>query len=207
MSMRSGLSAAAFVLLVAGALGSGAPSAQKTPSEATGLAGQLLVATPAMSDPRFVETVIFMVKHDAAGAMGLVVNRPVGEIAMTDLLKELGIDDESADGEIRLYYGGPVDAGRGLVLHSADYMADETQVITDTVSLTAEREIVRAIANGAGPRLSIVTFGYAGWSAGQLEGEIERGGWIAVPADEALVFDDDYEGKWARAMNRISIEL
>lgn len=207
MSMRSGLSAAAFVLLVAGAMGSGAPYAQETPSEAKGLAGQLLVATPAMSDPRFVETVIFMVKHDASGAMGLVVNRPVGEIAMTDLLKELGIDDESADGEIRLHYGGPVDAGRGLVLHSADYMADETQVITDTVSLTAEREIVRAIANGAGPRLSIVTFGYAGWSAGQLEGEIERGGWIAVPADEALVFDDDYEGKWARAMDRLSIEL
>ena len=207
MSMRSGLSAAAFVLLVAGVMGSGAPYAQQTPSEAKGLAGQLLVATPAMSDPRFVETVIFMVKHDASGAMGLVVNRPVGEIAMTDLLKELGIDDESAAGEIRLHYGGPVDAGRGLVLHSADYMADETQVITDTVSLTAEREIVRAIANGSGPRLSIVTFGYAGWSAGQLEGEIERGGWIAVPADEALVFDDDYEGKWARAMDRLSIEL
>lgn len=207
MSMRSGLSAAAFVLLVAGVMGSGAPYAQETPSEAKSLAGQLLVATPAMSDPRFVETVIFMVKHDTSGAMGLVVNRPVGEIAMTDLLKELGIDDESADGEIRLHYGGPVDAGRGLVLHSADYMADETQVITDTVSLTAEREIVRAIANGSGPRLSIVTFGYAGWSAGQLEGEIERGGWIAVPADEALVFDDDYEGKWARAMDRRSIEL
>lgn len=207
MSMRSGLSAAAFVLLVAGVMGSGAPYAQETPSEAKSLAGQLLVATPAMSDPRFVETVIFMVKHDASGAMGLVVNRPVGEIAMTDLLKELGIDDESAAGEIRLHYGGPVDAGRGLVLHSADYMADETQVITDTVSLTAEREIVRAIANGSGPRLSIVTFGYAGWSAGQLEGEIERGGWIAVPADEALVFDDDYEGKWARAMDRLSIEL
>ena len=207
MSMRSGLSAAAFVLLVAGVMGSGAPYAQETPSEAKSLAGQLLVATPAMSDPRFVETVIFMVKHDASGAMGLVVNRPVGEIAMTDLLKELGIDDESAAGEIRLHYGGPVDAGRGLVLHSADYMADETQVITDTVSLTAEREIVRAIANGSGPRLSIVTFGYAGWSAGQLEGEIERGGWIAVPADEALVFDDDYEGKWARAMDRLSVEL
>lgn len=207
MSMRSGLSAAAFVLLVAGVMGSGAPYAQETPSEAKSLAGQLLVATPAMSDPRFVETVIFMVKHDASGAMGLVVNRPVGEIAMIDLLKELGIDDESAGGEIRLHYGGPVDAGRGLVLHSADYMADETQVITDTVSLTAEREIVRAIANGSGPRLSIVTFGYAGWSAGQLEGEIERGGWIAVPADEALVFDDDYEGKWARAMDRLSIEL
>ncbi len=207
MSMRSGLSAAACVLVVAGAMGSGAPDAQETPSEAKGLAGQLLVATPEMPDPRFAETVIFMVKHDASGAMGLVVNRPVGEIAMTDLLKELGIDDESADGEIRLHYGGPVDAGRGLVLHSADYVADETLVITDTVSLTAEREIVRAIANGAGPRLSIVTFGYAGWSAGQLEGEIERGGWIAVPADEALVFDDDYEGKWARAMDRLSIEL
>ena len=80
-------------------------------------------------------------------------------------------------------------------------------MITDTVSLTAQREIVRAIANGAGPRLSIVTFGYAGWSAGQLEGEIERGGWITVPADEALVFDDDYEGKWRRAMDRHSIEL
>ncbi len=207
MSMRSGLGAAALVLLVAGVMGSGAPFAQETPSEATGLAGQLLVATPAMSDPRFVETVIFMVKHDASGAMGLVVNRPVGEIAMTDLLKELGIDDESADGEIRLYYGGPVDAGRGLVLHSPDYVAEETQVITDKVSLTAEREIVRAIAHGDGPRLSLVTFGYAGWGAGQLEGEIKRGGWISVPADEALVFDDDYEGKWARAMDRLSIEL
>ncbi len=207
MSMRTGLSAAAFVLLVAGVMGSGAPYAQETLSEAKGLAGQLLVATPEMRDPRFAETVIFMVKHDASGAMGLVVNRPVGEVAMTDLLKELGIDDESADGEIRLHYGGPVDVGRGLVLHSPDYMADETQMITDTVSLTAEREIVRAIANGAGPRLILVTFGYAGWSAGQLEGEIERGDWITVPADEALVFDDDDEGKWRRATARHLIEL
>jgi putative transcriptional regulator len=184
-----------------------APWAQMAPAAADGLAGKLLVATPQMPDPRFARTVIFMVKHDASGAMGLVLNRPMGEIPVTSLLEELGIEGVSAEGDIRLHYGGPVDLSRGMVLHSPDYVGDETLVVNGSVALTAEREIVRAIATGAGPRRSLVTFGYAGWGAGQLEAEIANGGWVSVPADEALVFDNDYDAKWRRAIGRHAIEL
>ncbi len=195
------------LLLVAGAIGSGAPYAQQAPPVVDGLAGQLLVATPEMRDPRFAETVIFMIKHDQSGAMGLVLNRPLGEVPVANLLEEFGIEGEAVGGDIRLHYGGPVEVGRGMVLHSSDYVGEGTVIVNDTVAFTAEREIVRAIAAGAGPRLSLITFGYAGWSPGQLEAEIANGGWITVPADEALVFGDDHEGKWRRAIARQSIEL
>ena len=183
------------------------PWAQEMPPVADGLAGKLLVATPEMLDPRFAETVIFMVKHDASGAMGLVLNRPMGEIPVASLLEELGIEGVSANGDIRLHYGGPVGLNRGMVLHSADYVSDETLVVNGSVALTTEAEIVRAIATGAGPRRSLVAFGYAGWGAGQLEAEIARGGWVSIPSDEALVFDDDYDAKWRRAIKRHAIEL
>ncbi len=183
------------------------PWAEETAPVADGLSGMLLVATPKMPDPRFAETVIFMVKHDASGAMGLVLNRPMGEIPVASLLENLGIEGVSADGDIRLHYGGPVDLSRSMVLHSPDYVGDETLVVNGSVALTAEREIVRAIATGAGPRRSLVAFGYAGWGAGQLEAEIANGGWVSVPSDEALVFDDDYDAKWQRAIKRHAIDL
>lgn len=195
---------AVLALVVAAA---GTPLAGESTRADNELVGKLLVATPEMPDPRFAETVIFMVEHSTSGAMGLVLNRPMGKIPVASLLDELGIEGISADGEIRLHYGGPVALGTGLVLHSADYKGTDTLVVTDAVSLTAEREIVRAIATGDGPRRILVAFGYAGWAAGQLEAEIASGGWITVPSDDSLVFDDDYDAKWERAMKRHAIDL
>ncbi len=197
----------AVAVLALAVMAVGTPWASEIPRANNSLAGKLLVATPEMPDSRFAETVIFMVEHDTSGAMGLVLNRPMGEIPVASLLDELGIEGTSAEGEIRLHYGGPVELSRGLVLHSADYTGADTMVVTDAVSLTAEREIMRAIATGHGPRRSLVAFGYAGWAAGQLEAEIASGGWITVPADDSLVFDDDYAAKWQRAIKRHAIEL
>ncbi len=190
------------ILLCAGGWQAGAE-----PPAAEGLAGKLLVATEAMPDPRFAETVIYMVEHNASGAMGLVVNRPLGEVPFTDLLEGLGLENEGVSGDVRVHYGGPVEARRGFVLHSPDYTEEGTKVIDGSVALTSKLEIVRAIASGVGPRQSLVVFGYAAWSPGQLEGEMKAGGWITVPSDAALVFGDDYEDKWRRAMDRRSIDL
>jgi putative transcriptional regulator len=148
-----------------------------------------------------------MVRHEAAGAMGLVVNRPMGEVPLARVLDGLGIEHGEVSGKIRLHYGGPVALERGFVLHTADYVAESTVVIAAGVALTAEPEIWRAIAAGAGPRRSLFVVGHSGWAPGQLEAEIRAGAWVVVPADEALVFDDDYDGKWPRAMARLSINL
>ena len=171
------------------------------------LAGQLLVATNELRDPRFVRTVVFMVRHDAGGAMGLVVNRPVGEVPLADLLNRLGIEGRGVGGEIRLHYGGPVEPNRGFVLHTADYAVAGTQVIQNGIALTLQPEILHAIGAGTGPRRSLFTLGYAGWAPGQLEAEIAAGAWITVPADAGLVFDERSDKKWERAMARRTIEL
>ncbi len=170
-------------------------------------AGQLLVATRSMPDSRFARTVIYMVRHDETGAMGLVVNRPMGEVPLASLLEGLGVDADDAEGTIRIHYGGPVEYTQGFVLHSPDYVVEGTLVVDGGLALTAKADIVRDIATGEGPRQSLVVFGYAGWSPGQLEAEMARDDWITVPADEALVFDDEYEDKWRRAMARRSIDL
>lgn len=171
------------------------------------LAGQLLVATPEMPDPRFMRTVIFMVRHDAGGAMGLVLNRPMGEVPLARLLDPPGAGREEVSGKIRLHYGGPVERTRGVVLHTADYVGEDTEIIAGTVAVTRSRAVFRAIADGTGPRRSFLALGYSGWGAGQLEAEIAAGHWVAVPADEALVFDDDYDAKWSRAMARRRLTL
>ena len=171
------------------------------------LAGQLLVATQEMKDPHFAETVIYIVRHNEDGAMGVVVNRPVARGSISDLLKGLGVDSEGASGEITLHYGGPVEPGEGFVLHSKDYVSDGTIVVQDGFSLTANIEILRAISHGKGPRHSLVVMGYAGWAPGQLEAEIRAKAWFLIPAEEALIFDEDAEAKWdkARAKRRIKI--
>lgn len=169
--------------------------------------GQLLVATPQIGDPRFMRTVIYMVAHDANGAMGLVVNRPIGSVPLARLLDELGIGSEGISGIIRVHYGGPVEAPRGFVLHTADYVPKGTLIVKDGMALTSQPEILRAIAGGTGPRRSLFALGYAGWGPGQLEAEIKAGDWVTVQADQALVFDDDYDRKWERAMARRIIDL
>ncbi len=166
------------------------------------LAGQLLVAAEQMGDPRFARTVVFMVEHDAHGALGLVVNRPFRELQIALLLERLGEDARGISGTIRVYYGGPVEPGRAFVLHTPDYMADGTQVVPGGIALTAQPEILRALAAGTGPRRSLLAFGYAGWAPGQLENEIARGDWHIVPADVALVFGEGADAKWERAMGR-----
>ena len=175
--------------------------------EARSLIGRLLVATDDVRDPRFRRTVIYMVHHDTTGAMGLVVNRPLGDGPLADLLERLGRDSEGVAGTIRVHYGGPVEPGRGFVLHTADWTGSESRAIRGGVALSTDPAILSAIADGTGPRRFLFALGYAGWSPGQLEAEIERGAWITIPADEALVFDADAGSKWERAMARRPIDL
>jgi len=169
--------------------------------------GQLLVATESLGDPRFAHTVLYMVRHDATGALGLVVNRPVGTVSLGRILESLGRDHDGARGEIRVHYGGPVDAGRGFVLHTREWMSGDSRVVQDGIAVTSDPEVFDALARGAGPRRVLFAAGYAGWAPGQLEAEIDGGFWIVVSADEALIFDDDAGGKWERATQRRRLTL
>lgn len=171
----------------------------------TSLAGQLLIAMPQMQDPRFARTVIFMCAHNAEGAMGLVVNKAVAQPTMTELLQQLGIAATNLHEE-RVHFGGPVEAGRGFVLHSADYAETETLMIDDGIGLTATLEILRAIARGDGPRQRLLALGYAGWGPGQLDAEIQANGWLHVDADSELVFGETNEDKWQRAIAKLGID-
>ena len=171
------------------------------------LTGQLLVAMPQMRDPRFARSVIYMCAHSADGAMGLVVNRRVGSITFDDLLKQLNIGPNKRNDEIRIHFGGPVEQGRGFVLHSSDYLQSGSLRVDDHVALTATLDILKEMAAGGGPRKSLLALGYAGWGPGQLDAEIQANGWLSVSSDEALVFDADLDRKWERAIGKIGIDF
>src|SRR5262245_53845096 len=181
--------------------------AEPSPSGTRTLAGRLLVATGDMRDPRFAESVIYMVRHDATGAMGLVVNRPLQPIPLAVLLVRLGMPGANAPGDVLLHWGGPVDSGRALALHTPDYRSEGTIVIKERVAFTGSRRILEALSTGAGPRRLLLAVGYAGWAPGQLEAELERGGWLTAGADEDVLFDDDHASKWRRATARRLIDL
>ncbi len=170
------------------------------------LSGQLLIAMPGMMDSRFARTVVYLCAHNADGAMGLVVNRLIGAITFPDLLAQLGIDSPGPGRDIRVHFGGPVESGRGFVLHSSDYEQDGTLKISDLMSLTATIDILRNMAAGDGPRLSMLALGYAGWGPGQLDTEIQANGWLHVEADEKLVFDDNLDGKWEQAISKLGFD-
>ncbi|MGA0533493.1 YqgE/AlgH family protein [Hansschlegelia sp. KR7-227] len=179
------------------------------------LDGQVLVAMPSMSDDRFSRTVIYVCAHSAEGAMGIVVNKPAPHISFPDLLVQLDVipaGDEirlpDAAGAIQVLRGGPVESGRGFVLHSADFMIeDSTLPIDDGICLTATLDILKAIAKGAGPERALLALGYAGWAPGQLESEIQANGWLNCPADGALVFGEEVDTKYERALAKIGIDL
>ncbi len=175
-------------------------------SDFQSLTGQLLVAMPAIGDPRFERTVIYLCAHGPEGAMGLVVNRLLDNLTFPDLLRQLNIDADGIDDRIEVHFGGPVDSGRGFVLHSADFQQDSTMVVDDEIALTATVDILRAIADGRGPFRSMLALGYAGWGPGQLDGEILANGWLSVPADSDLVFGPDQDSKWERAMAKVGID-
>ena len=188
-----------------------------TPRRATGdgyLDGQLLIAMPVMSDPRFARSVIYLCAHSEDGAMGLVINQRASHISFPDLLERLGIVPGETNGRLSddvrsmsIYVGGPVETSRGFVLHSSDYFAnDSTLPIEDGVCLTATIDILKAIAAGEGPHRAILALGYAGWSPGQLESEIQANGWLNCPADMDLIFDPDVDAKYARALAKIGID-
>ena len=171
------------------------------------LTGHLLVAMPQMEDPRFARTVIFLCAHTSEGAMGLVVNKLMDSVAFPDLLDQLSIDTRGEEQEILVHFGGPVESGRGFVLHSADYVHDPTLVINEEVALTSTIDILKAIAEGDGPKRSLLALGYAGWGPGQLDDEIQRNGWLCVGADDSLIFGPDLGGRWESAMAKLGITL
>jgi putative transcriptional regulator len=171
------------------------------------IAGELLVATPEMRDPRFVETVIYMVRHDATGALGLVINRPLAKGPIADLLKGFDAESEGAKGEIIIHYGGPVSPNMGFVLHSDDVILENSTKVKDGIAMTADTKLIQAIGRGEGPRQSLFALGYAGWSAGQLEKELKSGSWFIVSADKPLIFGKDASKKWQQAMDKRQVPL
>jgi putative transcriptional regulator len=172
------------------------------------LTGQLLVAMPQMMDPRFARSVVYVCAHsEEDGAMGLVVNKLVGTLTLPELLEQLEIPSQGIVGVPRVHFGGPVEAGRGFVLHSADYKETESLVVGDNLALTATLEILRAIGRGEGPRKCLLALGYAGWGPGQLDGELQQNGWLHVASDDDILFDDDLDGKWTRALGKLGVDL
>ncbi len=185
------------------------------PPPPTSLEGQFLIAMPALRDGPFARSVVYMCAHREDGAMGLIINQRADEIDFAELLTQLGIVPGEpeirlparAEG-VRVVRGGPVETGRGFVLHSADYGAtDSTVKIADDVCLTATIDILRAIADGAGPAQAVLALGYAGWSSGQLESEILANGWLTCPADPDIIFSADDASKYERALAKLGVHV
>jgi putative transcriptional regulator len=197
------LSAVAAIVLSASVLHAALPLATSpNVSGPTSVTGWLLIATAALNGPPFERTVILVAQHNKDGALGIVINRPLGERPMASLLQAFGADASGVTANVRLFVGGPVDPEIGFVLHSADYHNDNTIDIDSRVALSSGPGILRDIGLGKGPRRSLVAFGYAGWAPSQLDDELRQGVWHTVPEDPALVFDDDRTKVWSDAMAR-----
>jgi len=179
------------------------------------LDGRLLIAMPVMDDERFARSVIYLCAHSSEGAMGIVVNRAAGSIDFPELLVQLNIIDKGrqirlpdAAENLKVLKGGPVETGRGFVLHSSDFfIKDATLPIDDGICLTATLDILKAIAGGTGPKQAILALGYAGWAPGQLENEIQHNGWLHCDADAELIFGRNVEDKYKRALDKIGIDI
>lgn len=177
-----------------------------TPDSAD-LGGKLLIAMPGMGDPRFDKSVIYMCAHSPEGSMGLIVNKPAPGLKMDDLLEQLSIARGDGSRDMRVHFGGPVEHGRGFVLHSADYEANESTLkVDDRFGMTATLDILTDMAQGAGPKQRILALGYAGWAPGQLEDEIHRNGWLTCDAQPEIVFSADDDGKWVAALAVLGID-
>ncbi len=171
------------------------------------LTGQLLIAMPSMQDTRFGRSVIYMCVHNEDGAMGLMVNRLSQELTFPDLLEQVGVELKSEAVSMPIHVGGPVETGMGFVLHTSDYEQANTIKVNDSISLTHTVEILKDIAEGRGPRQAMLALGYAGWGAGQLDGEIQENSWLNVPADESLIFDDPQQDKWERSIAKLGVDI
>jgi putative transcriptional regulator len=171
------------------------------------LTGQLLLAMPHMLDNRFASSVIYVCAHTPDGAMGLVVNRPLTEPSFPELLRQLSIDPVPPARSIRLCAGGPVEHSRGFVLHTTDWSTDSTLKVDERLGLTANLDVLKAIAAGGGPRYGLLALGYAGWGPGQLDDEIQQNAWLSAPLpDPDLIFEGDLLGMWRRALAVLNID-
>ena len=168
--------------------------------------GQLLIAMPGMRDERFAKSVIYMCAHSEEGAMGLVLNQRLDSLTFAELISQLEIDEKHLSRDVPVHFGGPVESGRGFVLHTSDYQQDATLEVVNGVALTATVEILKAIAQGKGPQKSLLALGYAGWGPGQLDMEIRANGWLQVPSDSEIIFDIEPDTKWERAIQRLGID-
>lgn len=170
------------------------------------LTGQLLIAMPAMADPRFSQSIIYLCAHTTEGAMGLVLNRPIVKPTFDELLRQLQVAPTPSARQVKLCAGGPVDNGRGFVLHTSDWTGEGSLKVNEALALTASLDVLKVIAGGGGPRECVLALGYAGWGPGQLDKEIQENAWLSVPADEPLLFDDDHDTKWRRAFAKLHID-
>ena len=169
--------------------------------------GQVLIAMPGMGDPRFERSVIYMVSHSDKGAMGLIVNKPNMKLRFTDLLQQMSIETGAKTPEIPVHFGGPVEHGRGFVLHSRDYVSDiSTLEVDGEFGMTATQDILEDIARGEGPASAMMALGYAGWAPGQLEQEIGHNGWLTSVATPELIFAQSPEDQWQEALKLIGVD-
>lgn len=171
------------------------------------LAGHLLVAAPQMQESCFARSVIYMCAHNETGAMGVIINNTIDSIAISDVFDQLSIPGEVRPQQFPVHFGGPVEANRGFVLHSTDFTSAESLIESNGIAVTASVSILQEIGKGAGPQKSMLLLGYAGWSPGQLEAEIESGSWMVVPASPQLVFSTDNCLKWNVAMSTLGIDI
>lgn len=171
------------------------------------LGGKLLVAMPGLGDPRFDRSVILICAHSPEGAMGLIVNKPVSDMKFSALLAQLNIAPGDGSRDIRVHFGGPVERARGFVLHSPDYAGGQaTMEVPGGYGMTATRDVLEALAQGAGPKRALLALGYAGWGPGQLEAEIGRNDWLTAEAADDLVFAPEDGGKWLGALRQMGID-
>jgi len=172
----------------------------------TNLTGKFLCSLPGMGDPRFEKSVIFICSHTSAGAMGLIINKSKGDILISDLLDQAGIDGTVRVADTAVLEGGPVDIDRGFILHTADYYNAGTSLrISETLALTSTRDILEALTSKDSPDLAVLAVGYSGWGSGQLEREIADNAWMVVDAQESLIFEEGLADKWARALSFIGV--
>ncbi len=170
------------------------------------LAGKFLVASPSLQESCFTRSVIYMCSHNESGAMGVIVNYPVENVGIDDIMEQLNMES-TAGRNLPVHFGGPVESNRGFIIHSADFSANGAICQHDGVTVTSNAEVLQAIAKGDGPKHGLLALGYAGWTAGQLEAEMENGGWIIVSATKQLLFDTDNEMKWGLAIASLGFDV
>jgi len=181
-----------------------------TDSDDMKLTGRLLIATPNMGDRRFKNAVIYICSHDQSGAMGIIINKQMVKsgdaLSLSDMLYNIGIEGDVKVADTPVLEGGPVDIDRGFVLHSADYFKVDTSLkLSNTLSLTSTKDVLEALVKDEAPEKAMLAVGYSGWGAGQIERELQQNAWIVADADEAIIFDTDLEGKWAKALAVLGI--